>query len=146
MQRPPRDPAAPLFSSGLLAWSAAQGLLLLALVAGLYALARLSLPADSARALAFVALVSGNVALILANRSAGGRWFAGWLRPNALLWQVLGATAALLAAALAVTPLREVFRFALPAWPWLAAAVGSGLLCGLLLELLKQAWPRRWRG
>ena len=145
MQRPPRDPAAPLFSPGLLAWSAAQGLLLLALVAGLYALARLSLPADSARALAFVALVSGNVALILANRSAGGRWFTGWLRPNALLWQVLAATAALLAAALAITPLREVFRFALPAWPWLLAGLGCGLLCGLLLELLKQAWPRRWR-
>jgi len=146
MQRPPRDPAEPLFSPGLLAWSAAQGLLLLALVAGLYALARLSLPADSARALAFVALVSGNVALILANRSASGRWFAGWLRPNALLWQVLVATAALLAAALAITPLREVFRFVLPPLPWLAAALGCGLLCGLLLELLKQAWPRRWRG
>ncbi|WP_397534910.1 cation-translocating P-type ATPase [Roseateles sp.] len=146
MQRPPRDPAAPLFSPGLLAWSAAQGLVLLALVAGLYALARLGLPADSARALAFVALVSGNVALILANRSASGRWFAGWLRPNALLWKVLGATALLLAAALAITPLREVFRFVLPPWPWLAAALGCGLLCGLLLELLKQAWPRRWRG
>ncbi len=140
MQRPPRDPAAPLFSTGLILWSVLQGLLILLAVSGFFALLlhQQKLPAEAARALAFVALVSCNVALILANRSLHGGLLAGWLRPNPVLWRVLAATAGLLAAALWIPALRDIFRFALPSPTWLAAAVGLGGLVLLALEGLKR--------
>ena len=67
-----------------------------------------------------------------------GGLLAGWLRPNPVLWRVLAATAALLAAALWVPALRDIFRFALPSAAWLAAAVGLGGLVLLALEGLKR--------
>jgi len=139
MRRPPRDPAAPLFSTHLIAWSVLQGMVVLVLVAGSFAtLLRWDVPADQARALAFVALVSCNIALILANRALGGPLVAGWFKPNRMLWRMLLATAALLALVLAVPPVREVFRFGLPPVPLLAGALGLGLLALLLLEALKR--------
>jgi Ca2+-transporting ATPase len=140
MQRPPRNPAAPLFSTGLILWSVLQGLLILLAVSGFFALLlqQQQLPAEAARALAFVALVSCNVALILANRSLHGKLLAGWMRPNPVLWRVLAATAGLLAAALWIPALRDIFRFALPSPIWLAAAVGLGGLVLLALEGLKR--------
>ena len=141
MRRPPRDPAAPLFSPGLLAWSAAQGLVVLAVVAGLHAWVQALLAPEAARALVFATLVACNIALILANRSLGGAWLAGWFRPNAVLWKVLAATLALLAAALWLAPLRTVFGFALPEGAWLLLVPAAGLATGLLLEALKRLWP-----
>jgi Ca2+-transporting ATPase len=141
MRRPPRDPAAPLFSPGLLAWSAAQGLLVLAVVAGLHGWVQPLLAPEAARALVFATLVACNIALILANRSLGGAWLAGWFKPNGVLWKVLAATLALLAAALWIAPLRAVFGFALPEGGWLLLAPAAGLATGLLLEALKRLWP-----
>ncbi|MGS0756374.1 HAD-IC family P-type ATPase [Roseateles sp. GG27B] len=138
MQRPPRNPAAPLFSTGLIFWSVLQGLLILLAVSGFFARLLQQLPAEAARALAFVALVSCNVALILANRSLHGGLLAGWLRPNPVLWWVLAATVALLAAALWIPTLRNIFRFAPPSPIGLAAAVGLGGLVLLALEGLKR--------
>lgn len=138
MQRPPRNPAAPLFSTGLIFWSVLQGLLILLAVSGFFAPLLQQLPAEAARALAFVALVSCNVALILANRSLHGGLLAGWLRPNPVLWWVLAATVALLAAALWIPTLRNIFRFAPPSPIGLAAAVGLGGLVLLALEGLKR--------
>jgi len=140
MTRPPRDPAAPLFSGRLIAWSVAQGLLILAVVGGLYAfLLQRGLDEAALRATAFVALVSCNIALILASRSLGGRWREALLRPNRVLWQVLAATAALLAAVFWLAPLREVFRFGALSPQLLGLGLGSGLV--MLLVLLSL---RRW--
>lgn len=144
MRRPPRDPQAPLFSAGLMAWSAAQGLLVLLAVAGLFAwLLAQQFSAEQARSLAFVALVACNIGLILANRHLRTSLLQAWLRPNAMLWRVLLATAALLAATLGLAPLREVFRFAPVALPQLLAALGLGLLVWLLLEAMKVLDRRR---
>ncbi|MBT9493114.1 MAG: cation-translocating P-type ATPase [Paucibacter sp.] len=139
MARPPRDPAAPLFSPALLGWSLVQGGLVLAVVGGwFYALLAQGVAAEQARALTFVALVASNVALILANRSFAGPLLKAWLRPNRMLGWVLAATALLLALALGLAPLRSVFRFELPPAELLAAALGLGLGVLLLLEGLKK--------
>ncbi|MEJ6003190.1 cation-translocating P-type ATPase [Paucibacter soli] len=144
MRRPPRDPQAPLFSAGLMAWSAAQGLLVLLAVAGLFGwLLAQQFSAEQARSLAFVALVACNIGLILANRNLRASLLQAWLRPNAMLWAMLLATAALLAACLGLAPLREVFRFAPVAPPQLLAALGLGLLVWLLLEAVKALARRR---
>jgi Ca2+-transporting ATPase len=144
MRRPPRDPQAPLFSAGLMAWSAVQGLLVLLAVAGLFGwLLAQQFGAEQARSLAFVALVACNIGLILANRNLRTSLVQAWLRPNAMLWRMLLATAVLLAATLGLAPLREVFRFA-PLPPLqLLPALGLGLLVWLLLEALKLGYRRR---
>lgn len=138
MQRPPRNPSAPLISGGLMLWSVLQGLLVLLLVGGFFALLlRQGLAAEQARSLAFAALVACNVGLILANRNLRASLLGAWLRPNAMLWRMLLATAVLLAATLGLAPLREVFRFALVPWPPLLAALGLGVGLWLLLEGMK---------
>ncbi|WP_428503464.1 cation-translocating P-type ATPase [Roseateles sp.] len=142
MTRPPRDPAAPLFSGRLIAWSVAQGGLILAVVGGLYAfLLQRGLDEAALRATAFVALVSCNIALILASRSLGGRWREALLRPNRVLWQVLAATGALLAAVFWLAPLREVFRFGALSPQLLGLGLGTGVVMLVLLLSL-----RRWSG
>ncbi|WP_310386144.1 cation-translocating P-type ATPase [Roseateles sp.] len=139
MARPPRDPAAPLFSRGVLGWSLLQGVLVLAVVGGwFYALLAQGIAAELARALTFVALVASNVALILANRSFAGPLLKAWLRPNRMLGWVLAATALLLALVLGLAPLRAVFRFELPPAELLAAALAIGVAVLLLLEGLKR--------
>ncbi len=139
MQRPPRDPAAPLFSSALLTWSLLQGLLILAAVGAWFAgLLAYGVAPEQARALAFVALVACDVALILANRSLSGPMIAAWFRPNRMLGWMLAATALLLCLALGLAPLRSVFRFELPPAELLAAALALGFGVLLLLEGLKR--------
>jgi len=147
MKRPPRDPAAALFSFGLIASSVLQGsVVLLAVGAFFIALLAGQVPEAEARAAAFAALVVCNVALIVVNRSLSGSVVAGVKRPNRALWRMLAATAALLAAALYIAPLRELFRFAPVAPPTLVGALGLGLavLAVLaVLALVKRAKPLR---
>ncbi|OYU46180.1 MAG: ATPase [Burkholderiales bacterium PBB4] len=142
MQRPPRNPQVALFSHRLMAWSAAQGVLVWASVAGLYAVLQArGIAADQVRALTFTALISGNLALIMVNRALhGGAPWASWARPNAWLWRTLGATVLLLACALWIPALREVFRFGQAPWPLLAVAACLGLPVWLALEGLKRLW------
>jgi Ca2+-transporting ATPase len=143
MQRPPRDPAAPLFSTALIAASLAQGVLVLGVVAGFYGvLLRSAVPEASARAATFTALVACNVALIVVNRSLSGTLWAALRRPNPALWRTLGATVVMLAAALFIPPLRTLFRFDAVAPEWLAVAMALGGVVLLVLEGLKHAVMR----
>ena len=139
MQRPPRKPSEPLFSGQLMALSFSQGILVFLAVAALYAWqTSLGVALDEVRAVTFVALVSCNLALILTNRSLFGGMVQGWLRPNALLWWVLGGTLALLATALWIAPVREVFRFGIPSIVQISGAMGVGLVVLFALEGLKR--------
>lgn len=139
MQRPPRNPQAPLFSSALMRWSLLQGLIVLAAVAGGYAaLSATGMPADQCRALAFTLLISSNLALILANRSMHASMLAGWSQPNPMLWRLVPATLALLGAALWIPPLREIFHFGTVPLSWTLMALSMGLPVLLLLEGLKR--------
>jgi Ca2+-transporting ATPase len=138
MQRPPRDPAAHLFSISLLLWSGLQGLVVLAVVAVLIAvLLSIQQAPDQVRALGFTALVSCNLALILANRTLRMRMMQGWLRPNPLLWRMVLATLVLLALALWLPMLSESFRFALPPVGLWLGALCAGFPVLLMLEGMK---------
>jgi Ca2+-transporting ATPase len=142
MQRPPRDPATPLFSRALIANSLAQGGLVL-LAVGLFFVALLhsGVAEAAARGATFSALVGCSVALILVNRSLSGRLWSSLLRPNPALWRVLAATAALLTAVLLIAPLRALFRFAAPT-PGLMGAAGALVLL-VLLALQALLWLLR---
>jgi Ca2+-transporting ATPase len=139
MRRPPRHPAAPLFTAGFAAWSLLQGALVLALVAGLFVMAlRQGLPEPDARALAFAALVATNLGLVLVNRSLGASIRAALLRPNTALWWVAASTAAILAGVLLFPPARELFHFGPLHGDDVGIALASGFAALFLLELAKK--------
>ncbi len=143
MARPPRDPAAPLFSRRLIVGSLLQGVLVMAVVGGCYvALLRAPWPEDRARAAAFTALVACSLALIVVNRSLKGSLWVALSRPNAALWRVVAATGALLGAVLLIAPLRTLFHFGALSPMQAAAALGLGLGVMGVLQLAKPALHR----
>lgn len=144
MRRPPRDADAPLFGGATLGLALVQGLGVLAVVMGAFAWASPRIPEAEARAFAFATLVTGNLALILSNRSATQPLWVSLRTPNRTLWVVVGLAVALLMAVLYVPWAVGVLRFApLPAHE-LAAAVALGLLGVLWFEAVK--WARSCRG
>ncbi len=112
MRRPPRDPSLPLFSTRMIGLAVAQGVVVLAIVAGVFAIAlwRGQGEAD-ARALAFTTLMIGNLALIWTNRSWSRTVFSTLRSNNKALWSVTIGAASFLTIALSVPPVRELFRF-----------------------------------
>ena len=142
MQVPPRDPAAPLFAGSTLVQAVLQGLGVLGAVLAVFVWGAAQLDEPQARALAFAALVLGNLALILSNR-AGPRGLLASLRvPNRLLWGVVAFTLALLALALYLPPLAAVLHMA-PLSPALLGLAGAAALGGLLWAELLRALSRR---
>jgi Ca2+-transporting ATPase len=111
MQRPPRDPKAPLFAGITLALALLQGLGVLLVVLGAYVWGATWLSEAAARAFTFTTLVMGNLALIFSNRSSSPLWVS--LRvPNRALWTVAGLTSALLAVTLYQPWVSGLFQFA----------------------------------
>ena len=127
MQRPPRDPRAPLFSAGMLARSLLLGATLLVAVFAAYAWAASSGRSDEeTRAVGFAAIVLGNLALIFVNRSHDRLALEMLREPNPALWWIVGGALAALAATLYLPPVAGLFRFA----PLGAAELAVAALAG----------------
>ncbi|HEX9106060.1 MAG TPA: cation-translocating P-type ATPase, partial [Longimicrobiales bacterium] len=149
MKRPPRDPAERLFGARSIGASVVQGLVVLAVVLGVFLLARYTGHDDAAaRGMTFVSLVTANIALILANRSWRRTGLAMLRVPNRTVWWVMGGAALFLTLAQLVPTLRRVFSFGTP-------QAGDMLLCALagaltvawfeLYKLLRRTHPPRAR-
>ncbi len=139
MGRPPRDTDARLFTGRLLLWNLLQGLLVFALVGGLFVLGhRRGMPDEDLRTLAFTTLVAGNAALVLANRSFSTSLGTAFLGRNQVLWWVMGTTAAVLALAILVPPLARLFRFGPLHLNDLGIALAGGLVVLLVIEAGKR--------
>jgi Ca2+-transporting ATPase len=137
MQRPPRDPREPLFSGAMLALSLALGATALLAVVLLYGWALSAGRGDAeVRALAFAAIVFGNLALIFVNRSRSRSILATLARPNPMLWWMTIATLAALALSLYAPPAAAVFRFA----PLGVADLGLALAAGIAGILWIEGW------
>ncbi len=141
MQRPPRNAEAPLFAGRTLGKAALQGLGVLVAVVLAFAWAYPRLSEGEARAFAFTALVVGNLALILSNRSATQPIWQTLRRPNPTLWWVVGLEFVLLVAVLYVPWASALLRFAPMPVGEFAAACGIGLASVLWFEAIK--WRRR---
>ncbi len=129
MRRLPRSPDAPLFDRRLLARSAIQGTILLAIVLAVFAAALYSgHAADNARALAFTTLIVASLGLILANRSWSRSVFDAVRTRNPALWWVIGGSLVFLAVALYIPTIRGAFHFARLHQDDLAVCVLVGLL------------------
>ena len=148
MRRPPRPPGTALVARAGLLRPLAEGA---ALFGGVLALFLTALgagtPEDEARALAFAALILGQVALLLAERAPDAPVWRAGLGGNRALPVILVAVLAALLGAVAVPPLAALVRLAplSPAEWGLAAAVAAATLAWA--ELLKAAGreprPRR---
>ena len=144
MEQPPRGVDEPLFGRRVLLTSLLQGLSVLAAVLAVYLWAVLGhRPADEARSVTFATLVTGNVALILVNRSWRlSIWETFRQRRNPTVKWILLLTAVLLVTFLSVPWLRSAFHFG-PLRPidWTVAVI-AGFVSVLGFEIYK-AWARR---
>jgi Ca2+-transporting ATPase len=120
MSRPPRDPRERLFTTAMVLESLASGSAVLACVIALYAYALHAADAPvergrdegTVRALAFTAIVLGNLGLLLVMR-AGSRSVLSTLRTSNLAYTAIAFTAlAALAAAVWVPAAARLFGFA----------------------------------
>jgi Ca2+-transporting ATPase len=142
MRRPPRRAGGSLFDRRLVTVSLLQGLsvLLAALLAYRAGLDHTGAEA-SGRALAFAALVSGNLALILVNRSWQRSVLVTLAARNLASWLVVVGAALTLSAVLLVPFFSQLFRFGPVAGHDLAGAILGGALSLAWFELLKLLRP-----
>ncbi len=133
MHRPPRDPDEMLFGGWTMLGSLLQGAAALAVAATAYAWAlSTGMNEDAVRAQVFVVMVTGNIALIFANRTTGtsGSSIMGQRNP-ALWWMALGASAGL-TVVLSMPMLRTLFHFSGDT----PRILGVGVLAALVMLLL----------
>lgn len=138
MRRPPRNPRAPLFHLRSIMLHLLQGLGSLIAVMALY-MGALSdgLTTETARTLAFTALIVSNVGLILSNRTLTCGISAALHAPNAALWWMVGGALAGLLLVIYVPAANAVFFFSTLDGAQLLMAFAAGAGCILWYELLK---------
>lgn len=143
MLRPPRDSASPLLMPKRILWAILQGVIALAILAGiLLGAGYLGMPEADLRALVFTSMILMNIALILVNRSFKASLVRALVRPNSSLWILLGSVVGLLFVAVFWRPAQVLFQFGGLQWDEFAVAAGAGLLSLLLLEGIKALWFR----
>lgn len=97
---------------------------------------------ETARCMAFVTLVLGNLGLVLTNRSTTSGALRAMLRPNRALVLVVIVTGLALAASLSVPWLRGLFGFVAIGWPRMAEAAGAALACIVVNDIIGIVWRR----
>ncbi len=138
MDRPPRKLSEPLFGRQMVLIGLIQGLGVLALTLGVYAVVlSKGLGESEARMMSFTTLVLGNLGLIFTNRSWKSSILATLRIPNPALWWVTLGTLFFLGLAISIPFLRGLFSFG-PLHLWEIGLVGAaGLLSILLAESVK---------
>jgi Ca2+-transporting ATPase len=144
MKSRPRRPDARLFDAAAIARGLWQGVGLLVLLLGTYAMARRTTGSDDmARALTFAVLVLSNLGLIHVNRF----WNQAALRVggpvNAAFGWITLATVLLLGMVLGIPTIGRLFAFVTPTPPMLAAGLGVAVLGLLWFEVVKWGLGRR---
>lgn len=138
MRRPPRSATSRLFNGRMVATSVLQGAGVLIAVTLLYGVVLATgTPEPQARAMAFAAVVFGNVGLILSNRSRQATLRETLRRPNPTLWWIVGGALLGLALALYVEPMLEIFRF--------APLSGYQLLMSVAAAAVGLTWPELYK-
>ncbi|CDX16778.1 P-type HAD superfamily ATPase [Mesorhizobium sp. ORS 3324] len=144
MERPARDPEEALFTRPLMAWSLAQGLLALAVVAAIFLISLHSgIPENEVRALTFFALVASIVGLVLVNRAFSASLASALSRPNRALGAVIAVDSIVLGLVLLWPSANVLFQFGSPRPGDLAAVLAAIIGLVALLELLKSRWGSR---
>ncbi len=139
MRQPPRDPAKPMFDVRTVGESLLAGIAVLIAVCAAYAWSLAHGASDGeARALAFAAIVFGNVGLILMNRSGEKSLAFALANPTPALGWILLGTLTALASALYVEPVSQLFRFDALAGSDLLMAFVAGVSGVIVFEVFRQ--------
>jgi Ca2+-transporting ATPase len=142
MQRPPRRAGAGLFDRRSIGVALLQGASLLAATLLVFRLGLLHTGSpDSGRTLAFAALVAGNVALILVNRSWRRSLLATLTTRNLASWAVITGATLILLVAVEVGFARELFRLGPVDADDLGLAIAAGALALAWFEVVKLVEP-----
>ena len=138
MHRPPRDPDHRFFSSHRFVRSVLNGVLLLIMVLTVsYLSAREGHTEGEIRAIAFSALIIGNIFLILTSLNKTRSFVGAILERNLAVLFILGTAAAALLLIVSVPALQGLFSFEFPGYRhFLTSIVGAGMVL-LILEVLK---------
>ena len=138
MRRPPRPRLQPVAGFPQMMLGLGQGALLAAAAVGIYAFSLgAGLHEDVARAMTLVATITGNIALVRVNATHDPALFMPGRAVQPSFWLIATVAAAVMAAALLIPQLREMFLFALPTPVQLGIAIGAGLAAAVLADLLK---------
>ena len=107
----------PLLLRRRILWALLQGLIALAILAGvLISASRMGMAEADLRALVFTSLVLINMGLILVNRSFESSLARALLQPNRALWILLGGVLSLLGVAVYWQPAQSLFHFGKLHW------------------------------
>ena len=138
MRRPPRNPKAPLFGPRDIYFSAFEGLIGLVAILAVYAFVLGgNVPEEEARAVAFIAIVAVNIALILSNRSRRGSIVTSLFRRNPVLWSVLSAVTVMLLFIVYLPPAAELFRLSPPRNSHMVLALLPAVIVLVVVEAAK---------
>ena len=141
MTQAPRDPSQPLFDLRTIGMSLLDGVTVLIPVCMLYGWSLAQGRGDGeARALAFVAIVFGNLSLIIMNRNGKKSFVGAFVKSNLTLWRVVMGTVVALATSLYVAPVAKIFRFEALAPNDLLIALTSGIVGLLGVDAAKGLW------
>lgn len=144
MKRPPRNPNNRFFGWRRISNSVLQGSLLLFMVIMVYFFSIQEGHTDEeVRAIAFSALIIGNIFLILTNLSKTRSVIAVILEKNIAAATILTGAVILLMMMLTIPYLQELFSFEFPGYMHFATSLGGAL--GLLLILESIKWIRHRR-
>jgi Ca2+-transporting ATPase len=142
MQRPPRDPRAPLFTREMVVRGVLLGLATFVAVAVVFGTALGLVGENQARAMAFITLVVANLLLIAATRSQQEGLIAILARPNRVFWMIAVLALGGLAAAAYVPGAADLFRFEAPSPLGAAISILAAILAVVWLEAIKRSRRR----
>jgi Ca2+-transporting ATPase len=137
MRQPPRNPNAPLLGQAALAYGMLHGTVVLATVLAAYGWALAHLAPTQARAFGFATLMLADIGLIFSNRSRTRTSIESMATPNPIVWAVCGTACAVLAVALFVPLLAELFYFGPLPPARLALACAAGISSILWFDAFK---------
>jgi Ca2+-transporting ATPase len=144
MRRPPRRSGESLLDRGTVAIALSQGFVAFGAVLSVYLLAAgMGLGEAGTRTLAFIAIVTANLALIATNRSWSEILISSLRRPNRAFWLVIGGAAFFLGVVQNVPFLSELFRFAPVSAGQVLLAVNAGILSIAWFEIFKLVRHRK---
>ncbi|EEO26901.2 cation-translocating P-type ATPase [Oxalobacter paraformigenes] len=137
MTRPPRPTNARIFDRSILWLGVRQGLALLAWVVFVYWFAQKNgFDSEQARTLTFTAMITGDIWLILINRSWSRSFQNSFKQKNPILWSVLAVTVLVLLAGIFIPSVQALFHFGTVHWEYTLISIGATVcFTGLLSSI-----------
>lgn len=138
MQRPPRNPNELFFDWRKMVFSLIQGLLLLAMVIGVYFLSiQEGHTNEEVRAIAFSSLIIGNIFLILTSLSKTRNVVSVLLEKNIAVITIIVIALTLLLLIISVPTLQQIFSFEFPGFKHFISSLTGAAIILLIFESYK---------